>query len=315
MIHDVIETWVDVDSESFRLYTWAAVQSLALSVWRGWRIISKISDCGLEGVWCFQRLQITSPTLTARLPHSFRVCASPSESIVWFAIRRAGSFPIGHVHTVRFSPSHLLLGHTPLPSLSSGDICINSRAEKVNRLKSLEADPAWSSLSSLLALTKNFLCFYLFVSTYVCFYLSTSSGPIGFFFMMHDLSSHCRHRWLSVNGISLSTADPFWTLPPPDRQKERASSSAYFHSPEFCSCLVHSGRVSGSLQPLPRTSSGSALNALAKRRTKNTRKGNTNCIKTMQKAHICDFLGLKAITEHSWHCCKILKKRKKCGRY
>lgn len=27
----------------------------------------------------------------------------------------------------------------------------------------------------------------------------------------------------------------------------------------------------------------------------------------MQKAHILDFFGLQAITEHLWHCCKIKK--------
>lgn len=120
------------------------------------------------------------------------------------------------------------------------------------------------------------------------------------------MSSHCR---LSVRLVHGSNTDE-QAIIKPNYYCWCSSFSAYFHSPEFFSCLVRSGRVSGSLQPLPRTSSGSALNALAKRRTKNTRKGNTNCIKTMQKAHIWDFLGLKAITEHSWHCCKIKKGKK-----
>lgn len=69
-----------------------------------------------------------------------------------------------------------------------------------------------------------------------------------------------------------------------------------------------SGPVLGSLQPLLRTSHGSVLNVLAKRRTKNTRKGNTNYTETMQRqAHIWDIRGLEALTEHLWHCCKIKK--------
>lgn len=72
------------------------------------------------------------------------------------------------------------------------------------------------------------------------------------------------------------------------------------------------GLVLGSSLPLLRISHGSVLNVRARRRTKNTRKGNTNRIETMQKAQTLDCVfGPGAITEHSWHCCKIKKRSQK----
>lgn len=68
------------------------------------------------------------------------------------------------------------------------------------------------------------------------------------------------------------------------------------------------GLVSGSSQRPLRTSSGSALNVPARRKIKNTRKGNTNRIETMQK-HILDCFGLKPSMNTHGTAVKLKKKK------